>query len=136
MPCRGGLTAGDVEFIGRDLRHAAANVGTSPFEVVVAAIKPDRVPGGVAAPAPLPPGVTRTGVLDNPEVTAARLEFAPAAREMVHTHPYDLVVVPLTSSRLEVQIGNGKETKEYAVGEAVFIARNEPHAVANLGADR
>jgi quercetin dioxygenase-like cupin family protein len=51
----------------------------------------------------------------------------------VYTHPYDLVVIPLTASKLEVQIGPDKQVRDYAPGNALFIARNQPHAVANLG---
>ena len=125
--------AGEVEFFAREVTHAAGNGGSAPFEVVVINIKPDRVPGGTAAPAPPPAGVTRTPVLDNPEVTATRLDFAPSAREPVHTHPYDLVVIPLTASTLEVQIGSEKQTRDYAPGNSFFVARNQPHAVANTG---
>lgn len=125
---------GDVEFIGRDVTHAAANAGSSPLDLVAISIKPERVRGGTAPPAPPPAGVTRTPVFDNADATVTRLEFAPAAHEPMHTHPYDLVVVPLTPARLEVR--TGKETKVYAPGEAFFIPRNEPHAVANLASER
>ena len=125
--------AGEVEFFAREVTHAAGNGGSAPFEVVVINIKPDRVPAGTAAPAPPPAGVTRTPVLDNPEVTATRLDFVPSAREPVHTHPYDLAVVPTMHERLDVQVGDRKNVRGYAIGEMIFIPRNVPHAVANGG---
>lgn len=124
---------GEVEFFAREVTHAASNAGSAPFELVVIDIKPDRIPGGIAPPAPPPAGVSRTPVLDNPEVTATRLEFSASTREPIHTHPYDLVVIPLTASKLEVQIGGDKQTRDYAPGNSLFIARNQPHAVANVG---
>jgi quercetin dioxygenase-like cupin family protein len=48
---------GEVEFFAREVTHAAGNGGSTPFEIVVINIKPDRAPGGTAPPAPPPAGV-------------------------------------------------------------------------------
>lgn len=125
--------AGFVEFIGRDVPHAAANVGAAPFDVVTIAIKPDRKAGGEAPAAPPPAGITRSPVLDNAEARVTRVEFAPQAREPVHSHPFDLVVVPLTAGRFEVRVGDRVETRDYAQGEPMFLPRDVPHAVSNVG---
>lgn len=127
------LTAGTVDFIARDMTHTAANAGGTPFEMLTIAINPERLRGGTAPPAAAPAGVTRTPVLDNTDATITRLEFAPSARETVHMHPYDLVVVPLTTSHIELQLGTEKDMKTLTPGDAFFIPRFEPHAVANLG---
>jgi quercetin dioxygenase-like cupin family protein len=125
--------SGFVEFIARDAPHAAANVGKAPFDLVTIAIKPDRTRGGEAPAQPAPPGITRSPVIDNPEARVTRVEFAPGAREPVHAHPFDLVVVPLTGGRLEVRLGDRVESRVYAPGEPMFLPRDVPHAVSNAG---
>jgi quercetin dioxygenase-like cupin family protein len=125
--------AGFVEHIARDVPHAAANVGKTPFDLVTIAIKPDRKRGGEAPAQPAPAGITRSQVLDNEDALVTRVDFAPHAREPVHSHPFDLVVVPLTAGRLEVRVGERVDTRDYAPGEAMFLPRDIPHAVANAG---
>jgi beta-alanine degradation protein BauB len=124
---------GVVDFIPKEMPHAAANVGRDPIDFVTIAIKADRKPGGEAPPTAAPEGITRTPVLDNPETRVARVSFAPSAREPVHTHPFDLVVVQLTPGRVEVRLGGDVTTKDYAAGEAIFLPRDVPHAVSNVG---
>jgi len=123
--------AGFTEFIPREIPHAAANAGEADFEIVTIALKPDRfrAPAGPATAAP--PGITRTPVLDNEEARVARVGFAPGAAEPVHSHPVDLVVVPLTPGRLEIQQGSDKTVRAYTPGEAIFLPREVAHAVAN-----
>jgi len=124
---------GDVQVVDREVRHAGANMGTMPVEALAISIKTDRVKGGTAPPLPRPAGITATDVLDSAEAAVRRVELAPGAREVVHTHPYDFVVVPVTSGRMEVQLAGKTEAKDYAPGDAFFIMRNTPHAVANVG---
>jgi quercetin dioxygenase-like cupin family protein len=124
---------GEVEFVGVNSMHAAANPGVSPFELIVVTLNPARVRGGTADAQTAPPGITRRGLIDNSDATISRVDFAPAAREPVHTHPYDLVVVPIRAAMLDLQVGTARETRGYAAGEAIFIARNQRHAVANPG---
>jgi quercetin dioxygenase-like cupin family protein len=124
---------GDLQLVERDVRHAGANMGTMPVEALAISIKPDRVKGGTAPPLPRPTGITSTDVLDSADAAVRRVELAPGAREVPHTHPYDFVVVPVVSGRMEVQLAGKTETKDYAPGDAFFIARNTPHAVANVG---
>ena len=125
--------AGHVEFIAREVPHAAANVGAAPFDLVTIAIKPDRKPGADAPGGGAPAGITRTPVLDNAEARVTRVEFAPSAREPVHQHPFDLVVVSLTAGRMEVRVGDRVQTRDYASGEPIFLPRDVPHAVSNVG---
>jgi quercetin dioxygenase-like cupin family protein len=124
---------GDVEFVKAGVSHFGVNAGDGPLDVMTVAIKADRTHGGTS-PLPQPmPGVTRKSVLDNAELSVTRFEFEPDAREPVPTHPYDLLVVPTTAARLDVQLGAKKEVRSYAVGEAIFVPRSVPHAVANVG---
>jgi len=123
--------AGFVEFIPREVPHAAANLGADAFELVTIAIKPDRRRGGEAPALPAPEGITRTPVLENADARVTRVEFAPAAREPVHSHPFDMVVVPLTAGRIELRLAERLETRDYAAGEPMFLPRDVPHAVAS-----
>ena len=125
--------AGFVEFIAKETPHAAANVGAAALDLLTIALKPGRKPGGDAPAQPAPAGIVRTAVLDNSDARVARVEFAPAAREPVHSHPFDLVVVPLTAGRVEVRIGDRVETRDYATGEPIFLPRDVTHAVSNAG---
>jgi quercetin dioxygenase-like cupin family protein len=125
--------AGFVEFVSAEIPHAASNVGAASFDLVTIAIKPDRKPGGDAPAAAAPPGITRTPVLDNAQARVTRVEFSAGAREPVHAHPFDLVVVPLTAGRLEVRVGDRLETRDYAPGEPMFLPRDITHAVSNVG---
>src|SRR5687767_2614482 len=88
---------GDLQVVERDVRHAGANMGTMPVEALAISIKADRVKGGTAPPLPRPAGITATDVLDSADAAVRRVELAPGAREVVHTHPYDFIVVPVTS---------------------------------------
>jgi quercetin dioxygenase-like cupin family protein len=124
---------GFVEFIPKEVPHAAGNVGREPFDVVTIAMKPDRRPGGDAPASPAPTGITRMPVLDNAETRVTHVTFAPSAREPVHTHPFDLVVVPLTPGRVELRLGDDVSTRDYVVGEVIFLPRDVPHAVSNVG---
>jgi quercetin dioxygenase-like cupin family protein len=133
MRTSGRRPAGFVEFIPRNSPHAAANVGADAFDLVTIAIKADRRPGGEAPALPVPAGITRTPVLDNADARVTRVEFAPAAREPVHSHPFDLVVLPLAVAQIELRLGERVETREYAAGEPMFLPRDVPHAVANAG---
>ena len=131
---KGPRVAGDLEFVPANVPHAGANVGATPLEGLMLALKPERPYGG-ATPPPQPlPGLTRTLLLDNAELTVTRLEFEEGVREPVHTHPYDLLVVPTMPARLDVQLGMSKEVRGYAAGEPIFIPRWVPHAAANVGA--
>jgi quercetin dioxygenase-like cupin family protein len=123
--------AGFVEYVGRDVPHAAVNVGKTPFDLVTVAIKPGRTRGGEAPALPTPTGITRSPVLDNQDARVTRVEFAPGAREPVHSHPFDLIVVPLTGGRLEVRVGDRVETRDVAPGEPLFLPRDVSHAVSN-----
>jgi quercetin dioxygenase-like cupin family protein len=118
-------------FIHREVSHAAANVGASPFEVVTVAIKPDRprAPAGPATAAR--PGITRTSVLENDEARVTRVKFDPGARETVHTHPFDLVLVALTGGRVEVMVGSDRSVEDRPAGHVWFLPREIPHAVAS-----
>jgi quercetin dioxygenase-like cupin family protein len=122
---------GHVEFIAAEMPHAAANAGTAPFDLVTIALKPDRKPGRTQAPAEAPKGITRKPLLDNPQAAATHVTFSAGAREPVHMHPYDLVVVPLTAARMELLLGPATTVQDYAPGDVIFLPRDVPHSVSS-----
>ncbi len=124
---------GHVDFIAAEMPHASANAGALSFDLVTVALKPDRQRGGVQAPSASPAGIARSQLLDNAEARATRVTFDPRAREAVHSHPFDMVVVQVTPGRMEVLVGGTKDTREYAAGEVVWLPRDVPHAVSNAG---
>lgn len=81
----------------------------------------------------MPPGITRTQLLDNPSVMVARLRMAPGAREDLHTHPFSAVVVQLDPGEVEMRVGTRRETARRDAGHVEFIAAEMPHAAANTG---
>lgn len=70
-------------------------------------------------------------ILDNDEARATNVRFAPGAREPIHSHPFDLVLVQLSPAKVEVQIGDEKTVKDYDTGEVIFLPRNVPHAISS-----
>ena len=54
-------------------------------------------------------------ILDNDEARATNVRFAPGAREPIHSHPFDLVLVQLTPAKMEVQVGDEKTVKDYDI---------------------
>ena len=125
---------GHVSFLATEMPHAAANAGSSAFDIVTIALKPERTRGGVQAPSGSPAGITRAPLLDNSEARATRVTFDPGASEAVHSHPFDMVVVQVTPGRMDVRVGETRETKDYAAGDVVWLPRDVPHAVSNAGA--
>jgi quercetin dioxygenase-like cupin family protein len=127
---------GHVQFIPKQIMHAAANVGSGPFDLVTIAIKPDRAPASSAPATEPPPGITRRVILDNDETRATNVRFAPGAREPIHSHPFDLVLVQLTPAKMEVQVGDEKTVKDYDTGAVIFLPRNISHAVSSAHSSR
>lgn len=120
-------------FIARDTSHAAANVGKAPFEVVTVALK--QAPGSPApaSATPVPAGISRTTVIDNDATRVVRVAFEPGAREVVHAHPYDLVVVQLTAGTVEAMIGSDRSTADRQAGYVWYMPKEVPHLVGNAG---
>jgi quercetin dioxygenase-like cupin family protein len=128
-------TPGFAWFIPNGAPHAAVNVGTGACEFVTVAIKP-----GVHSSASNPPaapavaGIDRTPVFDNAEARAAMVSFQPGAREVMHSHAYDLVLVQLSPGRVETALGSEKTTADLGAGTVQFLPHDVSHAVANVGA--
>jgi len=81
---------------------------------------------------PATPGVTRTTLKDDAKYSVTRVVFAPGAGEVPHTHPYDIMIVPVKSGPAVIMIGDRKTTSVKA-GEVQFVPRDVVHSVTNTG---
>lgn len=124
---------GYVEFVAAEMPHAAANVGTTAIDFVTVGLKPTRKRGGEQAPTAPRADIARKQLLDNAEARVAQATFQPGAREPVHSHPFDMVIVQLDPGRMEVVVGGNRDVRDYAVGDVVFLPREVAHSVANIG---
>lgn len=120
--------AGAVTFVPKGQSYAVQNRGMSPFEVLTIWIKPTRPAATAAPPTEAPLGITRTTLLDNPDVRVVRVRFAPGSREPIHTHPNDLLTVQLTPGILEMSVGAAQASGQLPVGFTTFLPRDVPHA--------
>lgn len=123
-------------YIARETSHAAGNVGTAAFDMVTVALKADRLRPVAGAPNPswpIPAGIKRTPRIENDETRVVEVAVEPGAREPVHTHPFDLVVVQLTAGTVEVRLAADAKTVALGAGEVVFLPRDVPHAIGNAG---
>jgi quercetin dioxygenase-like cupin family protein len=81
---------------------------------------------------PATPGVTRTTLKDEAKYSATRVTFAPGAGEVPHTHPYDIIIIPVKTGPAVIMVGDRKTTTVKA-GEAQFVPHDVVHSVTNTG---
>ena len=85
-----------------------------------------------------PPGITRTDLqrqdlsVPGREVVQARVDLAPEAPAIKHTHPGEEIIYILEGS-LEYEIDGSAAV--YKAGEALTVPAGAVHAVRNVGAD-
>ncbi len=77
-------------------------------------------------------GITRTQIRDDAKSTVTRVRFLPDALEPPHTHPYDVILVPLTDGKVDLAIGD-MQISTLKAGEVQFIPKNTPHHLGNAG---
>lgn len=96
----------------------------------IAAQTAQSVPLGAGRPET--PGVTRTPMHDDAKSSAVRVHFEPGAKEPPHTHPYDVLLVPLVTRPVEFIIGD-KTIQTLTTGVVQVIPRDVTHSLANVG---
>ena len=104
----------------------------TPFALFLLSAAPlaAQVPGLDLANRPAVEGITRATLKDDARLTVTRVQFAPDAAEPVHTHPYDIMVVPLQDGAAELVIG--EERKAFlSEGDVQFIPKDVPHQLVN-----
>ena len=77
-------------------------------------------------------GITRTTLKDDAKVTVTRVHFAPGASEPVHTHPYDIVLVPVIAGPVDWIVA-GRRVTPLGVGDVQFVPRDVAHQLRNTG---
>ena len=94
--------------------------------------------------APGPPSATQPGaaqftgmtfrtVLENDKVRVTRARMDVDAREALHTHGADIVVVHLSGGEIE-DTANGRTTvNRWKAGDVEFEARGSSHSARNVG---
>ena len=78
------------------------------------------------------PGITRTTLKDDAKSTVTRVHFNPGALEPPHTHPYDVILVPVTSGPVDLGVGD-KSIKDWKAGDVQFVPRDTVHHMGNAG---
>jgi quercetin dioxygenase-like cupin family protein len=118
---------GHVELVPRGVSHAAANIGSTPWDVMAVAVK-GRGPlmSKAGTPAPAAEGV---------DARATLMVYAPLQPATPQTTKTDAIVIPLTSERLYVSVGNDTTVKRYGPGEAIFLPKGVAHEVRNVGSE-
>jgi len=78
------------------------------------------------------PGITRTTLKDDAKSTVTRVHFKPGAAEPQHTHPYDVIIVPVLAGTIDFTIG-GKKVTAVKSGDVQFVPRDVTHQLTNTG---
>lgn len=77
----------------------------------------------------------RTPVMQNETVAITHLRFGPGTREVVHAHPFPLLLVQITSGDIAVQEQN-MTMKGGKAGEVWYVPTDRPHAITSQPAAR
>jgi quercetin dioxygenase-like cupin family protein len=78
------------------------------------------------------PGITRTTLKDDAKSTVTRVRFKPGAAEPPHTHPYDVILVPVMAGTIDLTIGDRKVAAVKS-GDVQFVPREVTHHLTNTG---
>jgi len=92
----------------------------------------DGPPALDLATRPAVDGITRTTLRDDAQMTVTRVHFAPGAAEPVHTHPFDIMVVPLQSGSVDLVLGE-ETIRGLGLGDVQFVPSGVSHQLANVG---
>ncbi|HMD37542.1 MAG TPA: hypothetical protein VKH42_21350 [Vicinamibacterales bacterium] len=124
--------AGAIAFVPARTPQSARNIAPrGATDIVVIRFKPGRVRAPSMPSVEAPAGIERTPLLDNADTRVVRVVFATTGREPVHTHPYDLITLQLSSGRVEILDGETKTTEPREPGFTVFVPRDRQHAYAS-----
>jgi quercetin dioxygenase-like cupin family protein len=119
-----------------NVRYSISNHSRAVCDLVVVRKKraPDPASDAAAPPVPVPAGIHRVPLFENAEMRVVQVRFDPAAREVPHTHPFDLLTVQITGGRVETLIDRTANAVQLAAGEVVWFPKNVTHVVGNPGA--
>ena len=129
--------AGDAYWSGGAGRVPSADTGS--FLIVepkerAAPQPPAASPPTAATPPPAFIGMSFTPIFDNERVRVLRARMDVGAREGVHTHGSDVVVVHLSGGDIEDTAEGQTKVNHWKHGDVEFEARGSSHSARNLGA--
>ena len=78
-------------------------------------------------------GITRTILRDDAKVAVTRVHFDPGAGEQPHTHPTDIMIVPVTTGPVEFANGTNPKMTSLKAGDVQFVPKEVVHYVKNTG---
>ena len=130
---------GDAYWSGGAGRVPSAGQGTGSFLIVepkerAAPQRPAASPPAAATPPPAFIGMSFTPIFDNERVRVLRARMDVGAREGVHTHGSDVVVVHLSGGDIEDTAEGQTKVNRWKHGDVEFEARGSSHSARNLGA--
>jgi quercetin dioxygenase-like cupin family protein len=114
------------------MRFAFAMIAVLALAPAVGTQQPQAPSLPLGAGRPEIAGITRTILKDDAKITVTRVVFEPNAAEPPHTHPTDIMIVPVMSAPVELVNGNSKVTSLKA-GDVQFVTREVVHSVKNIG---
>jgi quercetin dioxygenase-like cupin family protein len=91
-------------------------------------------PAASATPPPVFVGMNFTPVFDNDQVRVLRARMDVGAKEGLHTHGSDLVVIYLSDGEVEDTANGTTKVDHWKRGDVEFEARGSSHSTQNLGA--
>jgi quercetin dioxygenase-like cupin family protein len=86
-----------------------------------------------AAQAPAAAAIAGAPLLANDRISAIKLSFPPGARESMHSHPFDIVVIQLTAGEVDVALNGDKSVGHIEAGRVTYVPAQAQHAVGNSG---
>jgi quercetin dioxygenase-like cupin family protein len=126
---------GAIAYVPAGRSASARNIAQrGATDIVIIRFKPGRAPAPSMPPVNAPPGIERTELLDNRDTRVVRVQFSTTGREPVHTHPYDLITLQISSGLVEILDGETKTTEPREPGFVKFVPRDRPHAYASADA--
>jgi quercetin dioxygenase-like cupin family protein len=131
-----GRTAGTAVWMDDVAGQSQSKAGGSLIIVQPRPVKapPDVIPGPGSAPGESPfIGMSFDRLFENDQVTVLRARMDVGAREALHTHGSDTIVVHLSGGQIE-DTANGKTAvNRWKHGDVEFEARGSSHSARNVG---
>jgi quercetin dioxygenase-like cupin family protein len=92
-----------------------------------------QAPAAPPAGAQSPTGISSSPLFANDRVSAIKLSFAPGARESVHTHPFDIMVIQLTPGEVDLSLEGKESSGHIDAGRVTYIPAQALHWAGNAG---
>jgi mannose-6-phosphate isomerase-like protein (cupin superfamily) len=113
------------------VKHAPANVGSTPIQAVLVEIK--EAAGTATLPASRP-GIAQTLLAEGPRASAYRASAAADFHEPAGTtHDYDQVVIALGAGDVALSLEGKAARSRWQRGDVQFVGRGVKHEARNTG---